>query len=414
MPSADPVMQSISAPIPVPGTQQEPTIPPPPTLIDINTTNSASGLGNVSHIANNPRVSNLNHLHSNPAYGNNANSGLRRFPSIGGNKKLIVENTTLKAKVVELERYVTGLKEELILFTQKSHSLRSEINKIEERHAVEIQGLQEHIKACEFELGAKVVECDALHIQLRTKAIEQQELQQRYAQAYQEEQDRRDAEIKEQEKITSKAKASEQERDEKIKTLTNENTHKDFMINQLLEKVDRLGTEVLSLERAKAFLERPPSPSPTNSTVSLKDLNTNPITASASLKDLVPITAEAIIAATTPSPTIQNLASRSHVKRVPSSQSNSSLNTLTSTLPPDHSEDEDNVSTLDMKSSAFVNSVGYDISLEHSKLLAKFQALRTQHAQTSEYLEMLESENQELKVQLLDVNSGSDTVTTVY
>ncbi|KAF9357720.1 hypothetical protein BGX26_003239 [Mortierella sp. AD094] len=430
MPSTDSTMQPISAPILVPGTQQEPTMPSLPTPIDINAANSASGTGNISPTAmSNPRtsLSNTRALTynggnispSSPGFGNNTSSGLGRFPSIGNTKKLTIENMTLKAKITELERYVTGLKGELILFTQKSHTLRSEIKEAEDLHTTETHKLEEHIKKCEFELGAKVVECEALHAQLIENARAHQQLlqhlqQQEQKQAQHEQQDEQSTDVKDQEENVSEPTPGELERDERIKTLMEENTRKDAMISELLEKVDRLGTEVLNLEREKAHLERPSSPSPADFTAAKLDDTTTTETAppaAASLKDLVPITAEAIIAATTPSASVQNLAIQTHAKEVSGSQSDSSLNTSTSTSPSTiQSEDEEGVPMHGNSiATTSVNSVGYDVSLEHPKLLAKFQALRIQHAQTSEYLGFLESENLELKVQLLDVSSGFDT-----
>lgn len=79
------------------------------------------------------------------------------------------------------------------------------------------------------------------------------------------------------------------------------------------------------------------------------------------------------------------------------SNSNTSFNTASTT-----GQHQQQLST-----SSSVNSVGYDASIEHPKLLAKYQALRMSHAQASEYVDNLESENRELKVQLLEVTPAS-------
>jgi cell shape-determining protein MreC len=86
---------------------------------------------------------------------------------------------------------------------------------------------------------------------------------------------------------------------------------------------------------------------------------------------------------------------------VSGSESNTSLSTTSSTVLSEGQHPP-------QQPSSFVNSVGYDLSMEHNKLLAKFQALRMQHAQASEYLDSLELENQDLKDQLLDVATAPE------
>ncbi|KAF9175666.1 hypothetical protein BGX20_002269 [Mortierella sp. AD010] len=369
MPSTDSTMQSISAPIIVPGTQQEPTVP----FI------SSPVTGNIPTVTNNHRASlpiTRVSMHnggsaspSGPGLGNNTNSGLGRFPSIGNTKKLSVENMTLKAKVTELERYVAGMKGELMLFTRKSHTLQSEIKEAEDLHATETRKLEEHINRCEFELGSKVIECEALNDQLIEKERAHQQLLQL---------------LQEQEQKRAQQEQQNKQRDEKIKALMEENTRKDALINELLKKVGQLGTELLNIEREKAHLERDPSPTPADTTM-----------------------AEA-----TPSASTHNLTIQTQAEELSDSQSDSSFNASTSTSPTTtQSENEEcDLTHGDSTATTLMNSVGYDVSLEHPKLLAKFQALRIQHAQTSEYLELLENENKELKVQLLDVDNGSGAV----
>ncbi|KAF8929536.1 hypothetical protein EDD21DRAFT_437563 [Dissophora ornata] len=420
MSTTDPMLRPISAPIPVPGTQQTPTMP---TIRSPNFTessgadSSASANSNVSwktsgapqtsmagtrvspvSIDRNSSILSSSKGHDNHGnnnqnhYNNNPNSGLRRFPSIGNTKKLTVENATLKAKVTELERYLTGLKEELILAHRQIHAQRLEIKIAEERKAVEFQQLEQHIQKCEYELGAKILECENLqeNLQRRRKGTDEHN--------------------------------TGDDKERKIRLLVAENALKEEKIRELLEKADRLGTEVLNLEREKALLMRPPSPPPTlvpSPVVSVTATPKGPTTkittynrarkgtGASSLKDLVPITAEAIIAATTPHSTLHKLDS--HSRGASAFASNSSSCYQTDSTSPSNSGDtiqSDQRQGLGSPKSeqGFVNSVGYNLTVEHPKLLAKFQALRMQHALASEYLDALESENQELKVQLLDVS----------
>jgi hypothetical protein len=137
-------MQPISTLILVPGTQQEPTVPTIPldnhTNGSVGSTSSGSGHGVAAPALARTSLSggnyhhqkgNINQHHHYNAH--NPTSGLRRFPSIGNTKKLTIENTALKAKVVELERYLTGLKEELILANRQIHAQRQELKTAEER-----------------------------------------------------------------------------------------------------------------------------------------------------------------------------------------------------------------------------------------------------------------------------------------
>ncbi|KAF9932876.1 hypothetical protein BGZ75_009540 [Mortierella antarctica] len=498
MPATDSMLQPISAPIPVPGTQQEPTTPPvivipasssslsslssstsdvgatSPTQVsggsspihgvassptaggtprtsmtssrivsvgpNSNNTHNARELGGLSPTSSSISSSNNGHgvhhghghYHHPPpphhaphhphhnGHHNNPNSGLRRFPSIGNTKKLSVENSTLRAKIMELERYLTGLKEELILAHRQVHAQKLEMRIAEERKAVEMHELGQHIQRCEFELGAKVVECEGLQAKL-DEAVKGQEEKTKKMEVL-------EAEIKEARMMmminrTPQAatasevspgdtedlqRAEDSNEDDKVKALQDENSRKDVQIQELLVKVDHLGTEMLKLEREKARLERPTTPIPGNfeeeddlaagAPGSMERNASCSSSSSATLNSLVPITAEAIIAATTPCGT----TSQHGVTLVVSgSGSSTSLSTTSSTVLSDGQKHQQHPSS-------FVNSVGYDLSMEHSKLLAKFQALRMQHAQASEYLDSLETENQDLKVQLLDVAAASE------
>ncbi|KAF9126580.1 hypothetical protein BGW39_006501 [Mortierella sp. 14UC] len=458
MPTTDSTttMQPISGPIPVPGTQREPTTPPvsdtgalisgsstPTSAVSLRT--SLIGKSNITPVAaavvtaaghqyNHQRESSANsgptlaqnynhHNHHHHNYdrhhinNNNANSGLRRFPSIGNTTKLYNENSTLRAKIVELERYLTGLKEELILAHRQVHAQRAEIKNSKERGALEMLDLTEKVLGVEAELKAKTEECEGLRAQLRAGGDEKKEGK-----------EGQDMEKKKEEKTVSKKGAevavpatgpattqptttqSNSIDLDRIKALEDENARKDAQIKELLEKVDRLGTEVLNLERDKARLERPSTPEPaaTTRTASAPVLPT-----SATLDSIVPITAAAIIAATTPSATSTSTQVNCGGGLTESTSSNSLMSSSTSpsTVESDSELLASSSSSLAaLIAPATVNSVGYDFAVEHPKLLAKFQALRMQHAQASEYVDSLESENRELKVQLLDVSVGSANV----
>ncbi|KAF9928985.1 hypothetical protein FBU30_001990 [Linnemannia zychae] len=190
---------TISAPIPVPGTQQSPTTPSlrstTSTAIIQIAGASSSGLGDLHKTNSNgnsnggTRVTTISttnntgligvgeHLHnSNNINGSHArynkdHPGLGRFPSLGYTKKLHLENITQRSKIIELERYLQGLKEELILAHRQIHAKNLEAKISQERKAVEIHELGQHIQRCEFDLLAKTAECEALQnkLQYQTK-----------------------------------------------------------------------------------------------------------------------------------------------------------------------------------------------------------------------------------------------------
>ncbi|KAF8923446.1 hypothetical protein BGZ52_009720, partial [Haplosporangium bisporale] len=158
MPTSDPIMQPISAPIPVPGTQQAPTTPPSNgtnsgnssdiqdgAIAGITTTTSSSSTNNNgSHgrtSSSSARVA-THHNHTN----SNNNASLSRFPSIGNTKKLTLENQTLRAKIAELERYLTGLKEELILANRQIHARNLEIKLAQERKDEELHDMAQQLQ----------------------------------------------------------------------------------------------------------------------------------------------------------------------------------------------------------------------------------------------------------------------------
>ncbi|KAK3808429.1 MAG: hypothetical protein J3Q66DRAFT_405748 [Benniella sp.] len=385
MPTTEPMIQPISAPILVPGTQQEPTVP----IIhldnhtngsDTSSTSSGSGhdvaapaLARISLSGGNyhRQKGNINQHHHYNAH--NPNSSLRRLSSIGNTKKLTIENTALKAKVVELERYLTERK-------------------------VELSELNQHIQKCEFELGSKILECE----DLKAKLGQGKELEQGLSiQGASDEQ--RDKGGKEE------SESGDIDKDSKGKVLQEENARKDVQIAELLEKVDRLGTQVLILEREKARFRQPPTPPAEGTPGDVTSAVASSIKTAATLKDVIPITAEAVIVTTTPHSPIRNLAAGSPGGHVSASGSHTRLNTDNSSWSATQiDQDHDNFSQDEEYTSTAVNSASYDLAQEHSKLLTKYQALRMQHAQASVYVEELENEIRELKVQGLDVNSGQD------
>ncbi|KAF9155563.1 hypothetical protein BG015_009436 [Linnemannia schmuckeri] len=466
MPATDSTttMQPISGPIPVPGTQREPTTPPVSDIGALLSNTSTSGSSTLTNAVS-PRTSvigksqtALNHHHQRESANstppsaahnqnhhnthhdrhnnnniNNINSGLRRFPSIGNTTKLNVENSTLRAKIVELERYLTGLKEELILAHRQIHAQRAEIKNEKEHKSEEVDGLKERIEECEKELRVRKEECDGLRAQLQVARIQGDTITEKEKKKVEEVVSKKEETTKKKQTPSTAAVATEAAEAsatttaesnsssssanlDRIKALEEENARKDAQIKELLEKVDRLGTEVLNLERDKARLERPLTPEPVPAVTTAKTkiavvAPEVPLPKSATLDSIIPITAEAIIAATTPQSTSVS-AGTCVDRRLPESTSNNSLKS-SSTSPSSVESDSDLLSASGLTASAgavTVNSVGYNFAVEHPKLLAKFQALRMQHAQASEYVDSLESENRDLKVQLLDICAGSALV----
>ncbi|KAG0056334.1 hypothetical protein BGZ83_005453 [Gryganskiella cystojenkinii] len=421
MPSSDPSMHPISAPILLPGTQQAPTTPPElithlkSTASSASTTGSTDGTderdiksslppmstlsrtatraaSNSSTTSNAPQSPGNNYRHQQD--NSNPNSGLRRFPSIGNTKKLSQENITLRAKIVELERYLTGLKEELILAHRQVHGQRLDIKNLGENHAKELEEMRALVQTCEFEMGVKVLEVEDLRIKIvesekevEYKARVIEGLQQEIKATEDSKDERRRANSPVNRVVDFMRKTDEEVQTELVQTLEAENQEKEAQIQDLLQKVDRLGTEVLSLEREKAHWQQQTSGSKTAASTATRT------TTATSLENLVPITAESIIQATTPSQNSLVVSSSDDSFRTGVSNGSTRVSSVT----PPCSQPSQQQTT---------NSVGYDLSAEHQKLLAKFRALSMQHAQASEYVDSLESENRDLKVQLLDVGGS--------
>lgn len=423
MPTSDPIMQPISAPIPVPGTQQAPTTPPSNGTNSGNssdiqdgvvtgittTTSSSSTNNNGSHgrtSSSSARVA-THHNHHNHANGAN-NASLSRFPSIGNTKKLTLENQTLRAKIAELERYLTGLKEELILANRQIHARNLEIKLLQERKDEELHELAQQLQRAEFDLVARAAEVETMQNQLQYQAKEQMskikhiDMLETEIQDYkrmsvtsgmgapssvasaplavasvssiiraalnsveggESEKDVEPLELEEDREGGEEIKITEGEATfiqtrAALEALRDENVRKDEQIQELAAKLDQLTANLSNLEQEKM----------SNVEGASAEQGANKITAT---------TASSSISGSDSNQSFNSAASRQ------TSLTNISQNTSTGAI----------------------NSVGYDVSVEHPKLLVRYQALRVQHAQASEYVDTLESENRDLKIQLLDVSS---------
>lgn len=423
MPTSDPIMQPISAPIPVPGTQQAPTTPfsngtnsgnssdiQDGVITGITTTTSSSSTNNNgSHgrtSSSSARVA-THHNHHNHANGAN-NASLSRFPSIGNTKKLTLENQTLRAKIAELERYLTGLKEELILANRQIHARNLEIKLLQERKDEELHELAQQLQRTEFDLVARAAEVETMQNQLQYQAKEQMskikhiDMLETEIQDYkrmsvtsgmgapssvasaplavasvssiiraalnsveggESEKDVEPLELEENREGGEEIKITEGEATfiqtrAALEALRDENVRKDEQIQELAAKLDQLTANLSNLEQEKM----------SNVEGASAEQGANKITAT---------TASSSISGSDSNQSFNSAASRQ------TSITNISQNTSTGAI----------------------NSVGYDVSVEHPKLLVRYQALRVQHAQASEYVDTLESENRDLKIQLLDVSS---------
>ncbi|KAG9068804.1 hypothetical protein KI688_011090 [Linnemannia hyalina] len=446
--------RTISAPIPVPGTQQEPTTPSlgsttSSTFIHLNSKNSSDllknnsssgariattigtstpvGLGvdigsNNSHLSSNSsnaskdggkdggkdsKNNNNNYSYSNPR-------SLRRFSSIGNTKKLHLENSTLRSKITELERYVQGLKEELILAHRQIQAKNLEAKTSQERKAVEIHELGQHIQRCESDLLAKTAECEALQNKLQYQTKEQVSKLKHINMLETEIMDYRRMSVmsghgpasatgtgpgttglggmmaarggsvlirnsRNSSDSTESVRSSTVLQDSaamveeatavlqaQIKQLKDEHWKKDEQIKEMSEKIQSLADSVAQLEKAT----------------------------SAAADVVKEEDAKTIMTPTTSTTDKNNIVSVS--------TSNASFNTAISGGVGATSSSASHSSS----SISIVNSVGYNLAVEHPKLLSRYQALRALHAQASEYLDQLETENQDLKVQLLDVSES--------
>ncbi|KAF9406864.1 hypothetical protein BGZ94_002924 [Podila epigama] len=354
MPTIDPSLLPISNPIPVPGTRLRPTRP---------------------SLAGPPAFSSLI-LVQGPS--NIEQGTLRRFPSIGNTKKLSLENLTLRTKIAELERYLTGLKEELILAHRQIHSKNLEAKISQERKTVEIHELGQHIQRCEFDLLAKTAECEALQNRLMHQTKEQVSKLKHIHLLENEIMDyKRMSVMSGGAASTTSTKTGPNSRIMSchsrnstdmtsntdaaiIRQLKEENAHKDDQIKDLNDRIRKLELALglaLGLKPGDTLSEESHSPHVEHS----KDSPVKPAL-SVDLKD---------------AKALHELASGK-------------------------------VAPLEgAETSRTVNSVGYDVVFEHPKLLARYQALRMSHAQAAEYVDTLETENKDLKEQLFEMAAST-------
>ncbi|KAF9160935.1 hypothetical protein DFQ26_005046 [Actinomortierella ambigua] len=524
-------LQSISAPIPVPGTQQEPTTPSAAALCAVGSTtiihissnggghhdstmptttttvssmtagkatlsngassvgsngSGVSGGGHVSHStsANSSTVvstsraagtsasqggqqgNNHNNNHNSNHHSQQQQQGLRRFTSIGS-KRLSNENLTLRAKVAELERYLTGLKEELILAHRQIHAKAQQSKAQEERKSLEIHELGQHIQRCEFDLLAKTAECETLQRKLQYQTKDHMTKLKQIDMLETEIMDFRRISLSGPSKpmgsggggpgggggqpgvtasLTSpssspsvgpgnlaipgsggtsvgdetsgddglesvrssacleahRASSLYEGTHEQLRLLKDESLRKDKTVEELMDKIDRLSAKVLKLEREKAQLEQQQQqqqPGRHKEGDKKENLGEQPATFA---RLMAPITTEDMMSTTMPGYSPHDL---------------SALDTSVATLSGSAMEGgfisgPTSAGSLRLAPSRLmvttaatlsVNSVGYDWAAEHPKLLSKYQALQRNYVEVMEYLQMIENENKELKVQILDV-----------
>ncbi|KAG0308304.1 hypothetical protein BGZ98_008380 [Dissophora globulifera] len=516
----DPMSQTISAPILLPGTQQAPTVPaldltgaggsrsaathqltgsshysPRHSMSHSSSGGSPRGSSEaISRLAttltlgpsNQNNSSNRQSLAGSTAMtmavtannnGDNAfnpNSGLRRFPTLGNLKKLTNENSTLRVKIAELERYLTGLKEELILTHRQIHTKTLDAKLAEERKRIEIHELAQHIQRCEEDLLVRTSECEALQSKLQYQTKEQMmkikrihmleaEVSQyrrlstvtatttasaailgggRSSEGRRSSLDGHDLRVsrnataacdspavytagasptvkpmqKGESAIISgsrenrtlwpevfTATTSSASRDAEltaqlltIQRLRGKNAHKDQMLEEFSAVIDGLQAKISHLEfehkqQREEFLTK---------IARLETDLSRPefLQRQQSQRAVIRVASD------------QSSVHQQHQSRnetVSASSSDDSFNTAIVAGADNRSIVSSESGSVASRST--VNSVGYDYAIEHPKLLARYQALRAQHAQASEYVSSLESENQELKVQLLDISVNSSS-----
>ncbi|KAK3817188.1 MAG: hypothetical protein J3Q66DRAFT_339213 [Benniella sp.] len=414
-------MPTISAPIPIPGTQQMPTVPalrvPITTAVNSSTMPKAfsgpaspkpslhmAGSDNITQLASTLGVSGSNNSaaiaaaislpipalsSSNSTSKDNSNSGLRRLPTLGNIKRLTNENQAQQAKIQELERYLWGLKEALIIAREQVHSKDQEAKQAEERKAVEIHELGQHIQRCETTLSTKTVECDNLKNQLQHQSKEQVSKLKHIRMLETEIRDYRRMSIMSGGTIAGDRNSicrfstdlSEtigssmifgggvMSTYEEIKQLKEENTQKEQQIEELMSSIEKMKSDMARLEEKQRSVATPLLPPPRP-----------PRPPSAHM--MLTAGSDACFPYIPPPP---------HAA-VPPPPSVAPPPPPTVAPPPLPSQ--------------LVNSVGYNIAEEHPKLLARYQSLSRQHASASEYVEALEFENCQLKVEVEQLNAS--------
>ncbi|KAF9947303.1 hypothetical protein BGZ70_002751, partial [Mortierella alpina] len=390
----------ISAPILMPGTQHQPTIPAAlgpsinNSIIHITSPSSSGGStsGHFSHI----RVTTTDtstylpihqvipdlydqHYEQQPSPSQQqqhrpstgVQSGLGRFASLRNTKRLTSENGTLRVKITELERYLSGLKEELLLAHCTIRAKNLEVRQGQERKAVEIHELGQHIQRCEYDLHAKTAECEALQNKLAHQTREQVTKLKHISML--------ETEIMDFRRMSGMSgNGGAQARNSLVvasSTPGNSSRHGALFANS------RSSSELSESARSSTLLLQYGS-AQEEAQEQIRQLKEDNTRKDEQIRDLQEKT--------------RNVKQRASVDKHRVYGSDSSVGF-------------DSTSDLGVPapslSASSVNSVGYDFSLEHPKLIARYQALRMQHAQASVCLDVLESENQQLKVQLLDIGS---------
>ncbi|KAF9956346.1 hypothetical protein BGZ72_002825 [Mortierella alpina] len=346
----------------MPGTQHQPTIPAAlsPTINNsiIHITDASSDGGSNSGHFTHTRITTTGAGTYLPIH--------QAIPDL-----LTSENGTLRAKVTELERYLAGLKEELLLAHCTIRAKSLEVKQGQERKAVEIHELGQHIQRCEYDLHAKTAECEALQNKLAYQTREQ----------------------------VTKLKHISMLETEIMDFRRMSGMSGNGGIHARNSVVVASGTPGIS-SRYGAHLRNSRnsselSESARSSSLLLQDGHT-PEDAQEQIRQLKEDNErkdEQIRVLQEKMGTIQRASVEKH--RVYGSDSSVGFDS-TSDL---------GVPTPSLSGSS-VNSVGYDFSLEHPKLIARYQALRMQHAQAAVCLDVLESENQNLKVQLLNISTS--------
>ncbi|KAG0201773.1 hypothetical protein BGX28_005518 [Mortierella sp. GBA30] len=371
---------TISAPIPVPGTQQQPTVPSSPdftgnggtihfagTCSDVDVGNTVPNVRAITSTYLPIHQTMPNYYHQRNR-NNSTQNTLQRFTSLGGSstKKLTGEKATLQAKVAELERYLAGLKEELILAHRAIRSKNLEAKQSQERKTVEIHELGQHIQRCEYDLLAKTVECESLQNKLLCQTREQVAKLKHISMLETEIMDYRrrlfgpnhsgqsdrngnngnlpmhgqlsrnnpnDPCLPGSDRSSMASQVEEEHQAAQIRQLKEENARKDEQIRELIEQMGKIKCAVIHHQTPKQHYF---------------------------------------------------------------------YGSDTSTISDSTSDADTAISSVSSRSVSSVNSVGYDCFVEHPKLLARYQALRMQHAMAAEHLDALEYENQDLRIQLLN------------
>ncbi|KAG0264692.1 hypothetical protein BG011_006269 [Mortierella polycephala] len=397
------MLQSISAPIPIPGTQQEPTVPflgstsgLATTLGPLSLTGlSSNSIYDINHYSGDSGITSIHYYTLNthqPSHHNNNNnknsvikrsiSSLRRFPSISNTKRLNAENLTLRNKITELERYLTGLKEELILSHRQIHAKTQEAKLSEERKAVEIHELGQHIQRCESDLLAKTAECEALQSKLQYQTREQVSKL-------------RQIDMLESEIMDFRRMSNISNRHSCIGGGGGGNGNGGGPVAFGAFRFSRISSDMSESVRSSTLMQDCTVSEDAQAQIrQLKDENVRKDKQIQELMERI----ETLSALASPQAGVAQ--NNTHARDVSASDSNTGFSTVSAL----------GYSSAGSTVASSVNSVGYDLSFEHPKLIARYQALRMQHALASECLDTLDSENHDLRSQTLSVGTSGNTI----